>query len=290
MTPMLVVAAQRWTDPHPRVDAMTGRVDTDARAGGASEADQCALEHALRLAERFGGRCVAVTAGPVAAEEMLRQALAAGADEVLRVDVQPGGDPALEDGAETARVLAAGLTARYGHVDLVLCGDRSIDRGTGGTPAYLAARLGAAQALGLLDVGRDGDGLRALRRLDGGRRESLAVPLPAVCSVEPAAVRLRRASLPATLAARRAGIPHVAVDATPRGTVAVTAVRTYRPRARVLPAPSGDDARRRTLELTGALVEHTPSRVVTPSSPEHAADELLGFLRTHGYLPEERDE
>jgi electron transfer flavoprotein beta subunit len=291
---MLVVAAQRWADARARVDPLTGEVRTDARAGGASEADQCALEHALRLAAKLGGRCVAVTVGPPAAEEMLRQALAVGADEVLRIG-PPAADPALEDGAETARVLAAGLTARYGRVDLVLCGDQSVDRGTGSTPAYLAGRLGAAQALGLLevdvdmDVDVDGTGLRALRRLDGGRRESLAVPLPAVCSVEPAAVRLRRAALPATLAARRAEIPHVVVDKGSGGAVRVKAVRAYRPRARVLPAPAGDDARLRTLELTGALAERTPPRVVTPSSPAEAAEELLGFLREHGYL-EERDD
>jgi electron transfer flavoprotein beta subunit len=291
MMPMLVVAAQRWTDARPRVDPLTGEVRTYARAGGAGEADQCALEHALRLAAKLGGRCAAVTVGPPAAEEMLRQALAVGADEVLRIG-PPAADPALEDGAETARVLADGLTARYGRVDLVLCGDQSVDRGTGSTPAYLAGRLGAAQALGLLDVDVDvdGGGLRALRRLDGGRRESLAVPLPAVCSVEPAAVRLRRAALPATLAARRTEIPHILVDAGTGGTVRVKAVRAYRPRARVLPAPTGGDARLRMLELTGALVERVPPRVVTPSSPAEAAEELLGFLREHGYLGEERDD
>ncbi|MCW2916182.1 MAG: Electron transfer flavoprotein alpha/beta-subunit [Actinomycetia bacterium] len=285
MTPMLVVVAQRWVDARPHVDSLTGEVRTDARASGASEADLCALEHALRVAGKLGGRCVAVTAGPPAAEEMLRQALAAGADEVLRIHSPSAIDPALEDSAETARVLATGLTARFGQVDLVLCGDHSIDRGTGSTPAYLAERLGAAQALGLLDVEVDGVGLRVLRRLDGGRRESLAVPLPAVCSVEPTTVRLRRAALPAMLAARRAVIPHIAVDAgTGGGAVRVKAVRSYRPRARVLPAPAGDDARWRMLELTGALVDRTPPRVVTPSSPAQAAEELLGFLHEHGYL------
>jgi electron transfer flavoprotein beta subunit len=292
MRPMLVVAALRWVDTRPRVDSLTGQVHTDTRAGGASEADLCALEHALRLAGKLGGRCVAVTAGPAAAEEMLRQALAAGADEVLRIGSPSATDPALEDGAETARVLSAGLTARYGQVDLVVCGDHSIDRGTGSTPAHLAERLGAAQALGLLDLDTDvgGIGLRALRRLDGGRRESVAVPLPAVCSVEPTAVRLRRAALPAMLAARGAEIPHIAVDAGAGGTVGVKAVRPYRPRARVLPAPDGADARLRMLELTGALAERPPPRVVVPSTPAQAAEELLGYLREHGYLSEESDD
>jgi electron transfer flavoprotein beta subunit len=55
----------------------------------------------------------------------------------------------------------------------------------------------------------------------------------------------------------------------------------------VLPAPVGDDPRTRVLALTGALVEREPPRVVTPASAAEAADELLGFLRQHGYLDDE---
>ena len=55
-----------------------------------------------------------------------------------------------------------------------------------------------------------------------------------------------------------------------------------RPRPRELPAPTGT-ALRRTLELTGALVQRTPPTVVGPLSPEHAASELLAYLRRWGY-------
>ena len=72
----------------------------------------------------------------------------------------------------------------------------------------MAAALDVAQALGLVDVGGVGGGepLGVTRRLDGGRREVLAVTAPAVLSVEGAVARLRRASLPAELAARTAPI------------------------------------------------------------------------------------
>jgi electron transfer flavoprotein beta subunit len=42
---------------------------------------------------------------------------------------------------------------------------------------------------------------------------------------------------------------------------------------------------RRTLELTGALIERSPPAVLGPLSPDQAADELLGYLRRHGHLP-----
>lgn len=280
---MLVVAALRWVDSHPAVDALTGDVRTDPRAAGAGEADRGALEHALRAAERFGGRCLAVTVGPRGADGMLREALAAGADEVLRVD-SAGVDPvAGED--DTARLLADGLLAGHPPPDLVVCGAHSADRGTGATPAFLAERLGAAQALGLLELTVAGRGLRALRRLDGGRRERLAVPLPAVCSLEAGTVRLRRAPLPAVLAARDAAIPFVhAAPGRPRARV--TAARSYRPRPQALPGPRDSDPRGRISALTGAHLARTPPRVVMPGTAEAAARQLLDDLREHGYLDE----
>jgi electron transfer flavoprotein beta subunit len=38
------------------------------------------------------------------------------------------------------------------------------------------------------------------------------------------------------------------------------------------------------LELTGALVERTPPTVLGPMSAGQGADELLGYLRRHGFL------
>ncbi|TVT44935.1 putative mycofactocin-associated electron transfer flavoprotein [Amycolatopsis rhizosphaerae] len=278
---MLVAAALRWSDQRASVDPLTGEVRTDARTSGASAADRAALEHALRLAEAFGGRCLAVTVGPPAAEEMLREALAAGAHEVLRIEGPEPGRTVGEDGHDTARLLAAGLPARP---DIVVCGDRSADRGTGGTPAFLAHELGACQALGLLELSVEDGRLRALRRLDGGRRERLAVSLPAVCSVEPAGTLLRRAPLPAVLAARRAEVPAVAPVDAASGHGPDGVVRPYRPRPRALPAPAGAEPHQRLLALTGALVERTPPKVLRPPTPAEAARELLDYLRERGYL------
>src|SRR5207247_1079233 len=47
--------------------------------------DEYALEEAVRLKEKSGGRVIALTAGPKRTEQMLREALAKGADEVVRI-------------------------------------------------------------------------------------------------------------------------------------------------------------------------------------------------------------
>ena len=285
---MLIVVAMRCTDAHASVRPLSGEVHADPRMAGPSPADHAALESGLRLAERTGGRCVVVTQAPVAAEEVLREALSCGANEVLRVD--SGAEPderAADSGAGTAKSLAEAIRARFGIPDVLLTGDHSIDRGTGATPAFLASEMRCAQALGLVSLettGTDEGGrLRGVRRLDRGRRERLAIPLPAVCSVEPAGVRLRTATLPATLAARSAEIPVHQVAAEPAA-LRVRAASGYRPRAKELPPPAGSEARQRVLELTGAHEQREPPRIVTTDDPAEAAEELVSFLRDKGYL------
>ncbi|MCA1185370.1 mycofactocin-associated electron transfer flavoprotein beta subunit [Saccharopolyspora sp. 6T] len=284
---MFVVVALRWVDERAEVDPLSGRVRTSDRSAGASAADAAALELGLRLAGFTGGRCAAVSLAPAGADELLRAALASGADEVLRVE--PAGEPdprAADSGAGTAVALAAAVRERFGAPDLVLTGDHSPDRGTGATPALLAAEFGCAQALGLvsLDTEPAADGrLRALRRLDRGRRERLAVPLPAVCSVEAAGVRPRTAALPAVLAARSAEVPVVAARAT-ADPPPLTAAHGYRPRAKELPAPAGAEPLRRLRVLTGVGQRSDPPRVVVTDDPAEAADELLAFLRAEGHL------
>jgi electron transfer flavoprotein beta subunit len=297
----LVVACLRICDLRPEVDAITGAIRRDVWGIGLSAADGAALEHALRIAERWAARVLAVTVGPVAVEPVLREVASLGAD-VLRVPM-PGAesDPPYErelggDEQALARAIVAALRP-WGPPSLVLCGDRSADRGTGALPAFLAHQLGAAQALGLVsleapaatdDAGRL---LWAHRRLDGGWRERLTVPLPAVCSVEGAGVRLRRASLEGALAAAgaavpTAGSPPVAGDGPgdQDGDQRVGASRAFSPRTRVLPAPRDEDPRIRLLALTGALVAHDPPTLIGPIDADLAADALIGFLVRHGYL------
>ncbi|MFI5066819.1 MAG: mycofactocin-associated electron transfer flavoprotein beta subunit [Streptosporangiales bacterium] len=285
----VIVAAMGWSWQEAGVDPLTGAVSADPHDRGPARADFAALEHALRLAQAWDARVVAATVGPADADTMLRDALAAGAAEALRVepaDQTPALRPAGLVGGrqDLPAALAGALRERYGVPYLVLCGDRSADRGTGSFPAFLAAALQAAQALGVVRMEPDGDRmLRVHRRLDGGRREVLRVRGPAVVSVEAAGVRLRRASLPATLASRDVAIPVARMAGAAAHRVAVLGAHPYRPRPRELPGPSGT-ALHRTLELTGALVERTPPTVLGPLSPAEAADELLGYLRRHGYL------
>src|SRR2546428_6522753 len=85
-------------------------------------ADEYALEEAVRLKEKQGGRVVALTLGPKRTEPMLREALAKGADEAIRIVYD---DPAAFDVGKVARILAAAV--RTMPHDLVLTGVQSDD-------------------------------------------------------------------------------------------------------------------------------------------------------------------
>lgn len=298
----LVVACVRYTDLRTDVDALTGVVTRDAHRAGLSAADEAAVERALRIAESWSAHVLVVAAGPPAADEALRAVMALGCD-VLRIPWPAHDGPGLGsaqgflddlggDERGVARAVAAALLVA-GPPALVICGDRSADRGTGAFPAFLAHELGAAQALGLVDLQPGVDGILAERRLDGGRRERLLVPQPAVCSVEGAGVRIRRASLPATLAAGRTAVPVAPATNTPstgpvnQGPIAPVTIGSpvpYRPRTRVIPPPDSAAPRQRLLSLTGALVAHEPPTIIGPVDATAAADALLAFLDRHRYL------
>lgn len=275
-----VVACVKWVDLRPEIDPLHGHIVPSERGGGFSPADHAAVEVALRLAEEWGTSATLLCAGPAAADDGLRELAASGAGAAVRID-QSAGLPS----AVTADVLAPVLGPNDLDAQAVVCGDVSYDRGSGSVPALLAHHLQFAQALGLIDVTPWPDSrLQAVRRLDGARRERLAVTAPAVVSVEGSVAVLRRAPLTATLSGTRAATVEV------RGGrieyhVEPPRQRPWRPRARVLAAPVGDTALERIVHLADALVDRTPPRTVEADPPE-AARLILEQLAQWGYLGE----
>lgn len=274
--PGFIAVALKCVDLRPDVDPLAGTVRHDARASGFSLADAAALEWALRLGEAWQRPVTAITAGPPEARAVLRDAAAFGVQRLVRVPAE-GNAPS----EAVARALAPLLRGAL----VVCCGDYSADRGSGSVPAFLAHQLEAAQALGLISLAPEGPGLLVVqRRLDGGRRERLQIGAPAVVSVEPGAARLRRAPLSGLVAARQASIETAAAGAAePHRRTHVLRTAPYRPRPKMLSPPQDHSPRGRLLALTGSLAERTPPRVVKATADE-AADELIAYLKDHGYL------
>ncbi len=166
--------------------------------------DEYALEEAVRLKEKHGGRVVALTAGPKRADSMLREALAKGADEAVRVTFEDIGG---YDAGKTARVLAAAVKT-LPH-DLVLTGVQSDDLVNSTTGALLAGLLGLPHVSVVTKVQMEGTGLQVWSELEGGLSRRYAMPLPALVSVQFGANVPRYAPLPAIMKASRQPIKEI---------------------------------------------------------------------------------
>jgi len=166
--------------------------------------DEYALEEAVRIKEKAGGRVAAITAGPKRTEQMLREALAKGADEAVRVAFD---EPAAFDVVKVARALAAGIKT-LPH-DLILTGVQSDDYINSATGGLLAGLLGHAHASVVTRVELKGKEIEVACELEGGLQRAYALGMPAVLTIQFGANQPRYASLPAIMKAARQPIKEV---------------------------------------------------------------------------------
>src|SRR5688500_12994180 len=187
-----------------------------------NEPDAYALEEALRLREKHGGEVVVCSAGPPRVQQMLREALARGADRALHVEDD---SLASADAFVSAGALAAVMADE--RFDLVLTGLQSDDQGHGQTGVVLAARLGIPHSTIIIEIHVQGtgdgaagatsgaapvpSGVRVKRELEGGWFQWVAMPLPALLTIQSGINQLRYATLKGIMAAKKKEIRKVAM-------------------------------------------------------------------------------
>ncbi len=179
--------------------------------------DEIAVEEAVRLKEKgVATEIIAISAGPSAAQEQIRTALAMGADRGILVEH----DGVLEPLA-VAKILKA-IADKEGPA-LVILGKQAIDDDMNATGQMLAALLGWAQGTFASKIEKDGEALKVTREVDGGL-ETVSLKLPAIVTTDLRLNEPRYASLPNIMKARKKPIETVkpadlGVDVTPRLTV-----------------------------------------------------------------------
>src|SRR5690349_22172737 len=177
-------------DSQPRVDdARTWIRDADA-AFEMNEPDAYALEEALRLKEKHGGEVVVCSAGPTRVAQVLREALARGADRAIHVE---GDIVARLDAAAVATMLAGAMAGE--RFDLILTGLQSDDQGFAQTGVILAERLNRSHATIIMDVQVNGGQVRVKRELEGGWFQWVDMAMPAVLTIQSGINQLRYATL-----------------------------------------------------------------------------------------------
>jgi len=143
-------------------------------------ASKAALEAAEQIkAKEAAVEIIALSVGPERVDEALREALARGADRAIWIRSDNNPDPTV-----IANLLAAAIN-RLGSIDLVLCGDRSLDAGSGEIAARLAEALDWPQVLRAAKAEVKGSTLAAL--VQHSSFVAVETSLPAVVSIAPEA-------------------------------------------------------------------------------------------------------
>jgi electron transfer flavoprotein beta subunit len=195
------VPARDW---QPRLNEAHSWIHDEDVAYEMNEPDAYALEEALRLKEKHGGEVIACSAGPARVTQVLREALARGADRAIHVQ-----DDRLADADAGVVADVLGLAMKPEPFDLILTGLQSDDQGSAQTGVLLAAHLGIPHATIIMDVQVDGRTLRVKRELEGGWFQWIGMPLPALLTIQSGINQLRYATLKGIMAAKKKEIRRV---------------------------------------------------------------------------------
>jgi electron transfer flavoprotein beta subunit len=204
-----------------------------------NEPDAYALEAALRLKEQHGGEVVVCAAGPARVAQVIREALARGADRAIHVE-----DDALAsaDAFVVADSLAAAMKGEQ--FDLVLTGLQSDDMGFAQTGVILAHGLGHPHATIVMDVKVDGGSVRVKRELEGGWFQWVGMPLPAVLTIQSGINQLRYATLKGIMAAKKKEIRKAAASSSsPRLKIASLYVPEKTKKTQMISGPPAEAAK-----------------------------------------------
>jgi electron transfer flavoprotein beta subunit len=219
-----------------------------------NEPDAYALEEALRLKEKHGGEVVVCSAGPARVAQVIREALARGADRAIHVEDDR---LASADAFVTSAALAGAMKDEQ--FDLVLTGLQSDDQGFAQVGVIMAEILGLPHATIIMEVNVDpstGSGpaarLRVKRELEGGWFQWVAMPLPAVLTIQSGINQLRYATLKGIMAAKKKEIRKAA-------------------------APAGASSKQKIVSLY--VPEKGKQTQIIGGSPAEAAKELVRRLR-----------
>ncbi len=209
-----------------QLDAATNDIQRDDLVYSVNEPDNYAVEEAIQIAERTGGKLTVVTVGGEDDEEVLRREMAMGANGgVLISDEAFNGS----DGKGIATVLKAFV--QKGHYDLILTGVQAEDGGAqvGGMLAALLDYPFASLVTSIEVL--DGGKLKISREIEGGTKELNEIDLPCVLSIqtginEPRYVGMRGIRQVASVDIPTFGASELGVDASAVGEAAAKVKRT----------------------------------------------------------------
>ncbi|KAK5137932.1 hypothetical protein LTR08_006701 [Meristemomyces frigidus] len=182
----------------PRVNKAQTAVEKQGVKHSMNPFDEISIEEAVRLRERKlpVEDILAFSAGPAKSQDILRTAMAMGADRGIHV---------VEEKAELEPLAVAKMLKKVAEDErsnLIILGKQSIDDDANQTGQMLAGLLGWAQATQASKLEIEGDNCTVIREVDGGV-ETLRAKLPMIITTDLRLNEPRYASLPNIMKAKK---------------------------------------------------------------------------------------
>jgi electron transfer flavoprotein beta subunit len=212
----ILVSVKRVIDSNvkPQVKTDGSGVDLGNVKMSMNPFDEIAMEEAIRLREKGKAtEVIAVSVGPAKATEILRTALAMGADRAILIQTDGTVEP-----LGVAKLLKAVVDEE--RPGLIILGKQAIDDDSNQTGQMLAALMDCPQGTFASKVDIEGERITVTREVDGGL-ETVSLSLPAIVTTDLRLNEPRYASLPSIMKAKSKPLTQkrpadYAVDITPR--------------------------------------------------------------------------
>ncbi|MFC1809055.1 electron transfer flavoprotein subunit beta/FixA family protein [Candidatus Omnitrophota bacterium] len=162
-----------------KINPETNTLVRDGVASIINPFDMYAIEEALRIKEKVGGKVIAITMGPPQAESALREAISLGVDEVILLSDRAF---AGSDTWATSYALAQGIK-KLGKVDLILCGKQAIDGDTAQVGPGIAVQLDIPQVMFVKHTREISESKIVVERMTEEGGEVIESSLPVMISV-----------------------------------------------------------------------------------------------------------
>jgi electron transfer flavoprotein beta subunit len=185
-----------------RINPETGTLIREGVEAIVNPFDEYAVEEAIRLKEKHGGKVTVITMGPPQADVALRKTIGMGADEVVLVSDRAF---AGSDTWATGYTLS-GAIKKLGKYDLIICGKQAIDGDTAQVGPGIAEMLNIPFVAWVRKIEEVSSSSIRVERLMEDGYEVIEMPLPSLITVVKEINEPRLESLKGKMKAKKAEV------------------------------------------------------------------------------------
>lgn len=185
-----------------KIDPQTNTIIRTGLPSIVNPFDKNAVEAALQIREKHGGKITVISMGPPQAKDALKECIAMGADEAILISDRAFGGA---DTLATSYTLAA-AAKKLGKIDLIICGKQAIDGDTAQVGPEIAEHLGIPQVTYVAKIEVNGETVRVEREHEEGY-EVIEANMPVLLTVVKSINEPRYPTVKGTMKANRKEIP-----------------------------------------------------------------------------------